>query len=66
MKQNADGSFSMLTRPLLFTEKLPALGDEGDILLADFSQYALGQRAGMGIEKSRHAGFLTTLRITES
>jgi HK97 family phage major capsid protein len=57
VSQNADGSFTMLTRPLLFTEKLPALGTQGDILLADFSQYAVGQRQGMGIEKSIHAGF---------
>jgi HK97 family phage major capsid protein len=59
VSQNADGSFSMLTRPLLFTEKLPPLGDKGDILLADFSHYVIGQRPGMGIEKSSHAGFLT-------
>ena len=37
-----DGKWSMLTRPVLFTEKTPALGSAGDVLLADFSQYTLG------------------------
>jgi HK97 family phage major capsid protein len=30
----ANGTYSMLTRPIEFTEKLPALGDKGDIISA--------------------------------
>ncbi len=52
--QNTGGEFRMLTRPVLFTEKLPVLGDEGDIILVDFSQYAIGLRSEMAIEASRH------------
>jgi HK97 family phage major capsid protein len=57
--QNADGSMSLLTRPIIFTEKLPALSSQGDLLLADLSQYAIGMRKGAAIEKSMHAGFTT-------
>ncbi len=53
------GGFTILTRPVVFTEKLPALGTVGDILLVDFSQYAVGMRREIGIDKSGHAGFLT-------
>ena len=35
----SDGTFKILTRPVLFTEKVPALGSKGDIGLYDFSQY---------------------------
>src|SRR5206468_537988 len=57
--QNADGSMSLLTRPIVFTEKLPALSSQGDLLLADLSQYAIGMRQGAALEKSMHAGFTT-------
>lgn len=53
----SNGNFTMLSRPLLFTEKLPALGSKGDILLADFSQYFIGIRKDMSIDKSTHVGF---------
>jgi HK97 family phage major capsid protein len=39
-----NGQYYLLTRPVVFTEKLPAAGTKGDILLADFSQYAIGLR----------------------
>jgi HK97 family phage major capsid protein len=55
--QADDGSFRLFTRPVLVTEKLPALGSQGDILLADFSQYAIGLRQGAALEKSIHPGF---------
>jgi HK97 family phage major capsid protein len=57
--QNADGQMSLLTRPIIFTEKLPILSSQGDILLADLSQYAVGIRKGAALEKSMHAGFST-------
>ena len=54
-----DGGFSILTRPVIFTEKLATLGTVGDILLANFSQYAVGMRRGVVIESSMHVGFQT-------
>lgn len=51
------GQFAMLTRPVFFTEKLPALGSVGDILLVDPSQYILGLRRQVSIEKSQHVYF---------
>lgn len=53
----SNGEFRLLSRPVLFTEKLPALGQQGDILLADFSYYAVGMRAELVIERSPHLGF---------
>lgn len=51
------GKFTLLTRPVIFTEKVPALGTRGDIGLYDFSQYTIGMRADMSLAKSQHAGF---------
>ena len=53
------GQFTMLTRPVVFTEKLPTLGTVGDIILADFSQYVVGLRRGFSIDQSAHVGFQT-------
>lgn len=52
-----DGGFVILTKKVLFTEKLPGLGTNGDVMLADFSQYAVGLRADVSLERSGHAGF---------
>jgi HK97 family phage major capsid protein len=57
--REANGGWQLLTRPVLFTEKLPAVGDKGDILLADFSQYAIGVRKEITIEKSGHVYFMS-------
>jgi HK97 family phage major capsid protein len=57
--QQSDGNLYMLSKRILFTEKLPILGSQGDILLADFSQYAIGMRQGTALEQSQHAGFTT-------
>jgi HK97 family phage major capsid protein len=54
---NSSGTFTILTRPCIFSEKLPAIGDGGDILLADFSQYAIGIRKEISLDKSMHLGF---------
>jgi len=54
-----DGKFTMLTRPVIFTEKLPALGKKGDIVLCDFSQYAIGIRREILLDKSVHVGWAT-------
>jgi HK97 family phage major capsid protein len=55
----ADGKFTMLTRPVIFTEKIPALGTQGDLILADFSQYAVGMRKEVTLERSIYAGWQT-------
>ena len=53
----ADGGFSILTRPVVFSEKVPALGSRGDVMLAAFSQYTIGMRADVRLDRSAHAGF---------
>lgn len=55
----SNGVFRMLSRPVLFTEKLPPIGDQGDIILADFSQYSIGLRREFAVEKSIHVGWQT-------
>ncbi len=51
------GNWEMLTRPCIFTEKMEVLGDQFDILLADFSQYLVGLRSGMRYDVSPHVAF---------
>lgn len=57
--QESNGEFKILTRPVLFTEKVPALGNEGDISLVDFSSYVVGLRSGMRFDTSIHVAFET-------
>lgn len=53
----SSGEFTILTRPVKFTEKIPTLGTKGDIIFANFSQYAVGLRQDMTLDKSMHVGF---------
>jgi HK97 family phage major capsid protein len=55
----SNGGFQILTRPVIFTEKMNPLGDKGDIMLADFSQYVVGLREGMRFDTSIHVAFET-------
>lgn len=55
----SNGEFKILTRPVLFTEKVPALGTEGDISLLDLSTYVVGLRSGMRFDTSIHVAFET-------
>ena len=55
----SNGEFRILSRPILFTEKLPTLGTVGDIILCDFSQYTIGMRRGFIVDRSQHVGFQT-------
>jgi HK97 family phage major capsid protein len=57
--QNGAGSMppTILGRPLIFTEKLPSVGTTGDIILADFSQYLVGDRMAMSMVASPHVKF---------
>ena len=53
------GVWKILTRPVIFTEKTEKLGDLGDILLADLSQYVVGLRSEMRFDTSIHVHFNT-------
>lgn len=54
------GQFRILTRPVVFTEKLNTLGTLGDIMLVDLSQYVVGvMREGLRMDKSGHVYFTT-------
>ena len=57
----SDGSFTILTRPVVFSEKAKALGTKSDLSLCDFSQYAVGVRADATLDKSQRVGFMKTL-----
>lgn len=55
-------------RPLIFTEKVPKLGDAGDVSFIDFAYYLLGDRQQLAIESSEHFRFQhdeTSFRIIE-
>jgi HK97 family phage major capsid protein len=48
---------TILGRPVYFTEKVPRVGDAGDISFVDFRQYLLGDRQNMRVESSQHYKF---------
>jgi len=54
--EERNGRYYLLGKELVFTEKLPTLGSEGDILLADFSKYAIGMRQEVVLDKSNAPG----------
>ncbi len=65
---NATPNMTMLGRPLILTEKLPAIGFEGCLCFIDFSYYLIGDRQAVSMETSEHARFLndeTLLRVIE-
>lgn len=49
--------YLMLGLPLIISEKASAVGDVGDLILADFSQYVLGIRREVTIERSNAPGW---------
>jgi HK97 family phage major capsid protein len=55
--QSRAGIYELLYKPIIFTEKVPALGSKGDIILADLSQYAIGMRQEVVIDKSNAPGW---------
>jgi HK97 family phage major capsid protein len=57
LRETDGGAWSMLTRPILFSEKLPSLGTKGDLLLVNFSQYLIGMRKDTTVDRSMHVGF---------
>lgn len=65
-----DGSMTLMGRPMVITDRLPALGTTGDIVLADLSQYLCGQvgEARLAVDTSYgfaedEVWFRLTLRI---
>lgn len=61
---------TILGRPMIVTEKLPALGSGSgdDIMFVDWSYYLLGDRQAISIDYSEHSRFMndeTEMRIIE-
>jgi HK97 family phage major capsid protein len=59
---------TMLGRPLILTEKVPTLGDQGDLAFVDLGYYLVGDRQAVSMETSEHVYFAndeTALRIIE-
>ena len=55
--KESNGKFSILTRPVIFTEKAQILGTAGDIMLCDMSQYLVGLRSDIRLDTSKHVAF---------
>lgn len=58
----------LLGAPVFITEKVPALGTKGDLMLLDCSKYVIGDRMQIEIAASEHVNFLTnqmTWRVVE-
>jgi len=56
--KESNGQFSLLGKPVIFTEKVPALGSLGDLILCDPSQFTVGLRSAVSFDKSIHVGWL--------
>ncbi len=48
---------TLMGRPIIFTEKAPKLGDEGDLALVDLRYYLVGDHQAMTAESSPHYKF---------
>jgi HK97 family phage major capsid protein len=60
--------WNLLGRPAFMTEKLPALGTKGDLMLIDPSLYVIGDRMQIEVAASEHVNFLAnqmTWRVVE-
>lgn len=49
--------------PVYFIENCPTLGNDGDIILADWSKYIIGQRQQITIDSSKHYKFRDDLTV---
>lgn len=54
---SSPGPLTILGRPVIFTEKVNALGSQGDISLVDLGMYLIGDRMTMQMARSEHARF---------
>jgi HK97 family phage major capsid protein len=62
LREAKTGGMTLLTRPIIWTEKLPLLGQLGDFLLCDFSQYVIGMRQQVRVESSNAPHFSTDIK----
>lgn len=51
------GKFTLLGKEVLFTEKCPALGTKGDLIFVDLSQYVIGLRKEIALDRSNAPGW---------
>jgi HK97 family phage major capsid protein len=61
-------NWSLLGRPAFPTEKVPALGTKGDLMLLDPALYVIGDRMSVEVAASEHVNFLKnqmTWRVVE-
>lgn len=69
LSNGAEGPpMTILGRPVIFSEKVPGLGDAGDISFVDFGYYLIGDRQVMSAMSSPHFRFQndeTAYRIIE-
>jgi len=69
IQQIGDSPFmSLLGRPIIITEKVPALGTLQDVNFIDFSYYLIGDRQAVSMDTSAHSRFMNDeleLRIIE-
>jgi len=61
MDASNDGPATLLGRPVIETELVPALGSAGQMLFADLSYYLIGDRPGTTLESSPHAQFMNDI-----
>ena len=54
-----NGEYTLFTRPVVFTTKNPTKGSKGDVILCDLTQYAIGLRTGMALERNPYSNFAT-------
>lgn len=54
---------TLLGWPIIFTEKLPALGTTGDVCLVDYSWYLWGDRQAVTMDISREHKFRTNQTV---
>jgi HK97 family phage major capsid protein len=54
---------TLLGLPVYFSEKVPALGTKGDVMLCDFSKYVIGDRMDLQIDVSPHVKFLNNQMV---
>jgi len=52
-----NGKWRLLGKPVLFSEHLPSIGTENDVILCDLSRYVIGLRSEIRIDSSPHYGF---------
>lgn len=65
---HASPKWTLLGLPVYITEKLPALGTAGDLMLVDPNYYVIGDRQQIEIAASEHVNFLKnqmTWRVVE-